>query len=90
MHSEHNESKKHHEDSEHSSMVTITLDGNPVQIPKDTYRISDLKVKLGIPADYEFELVEKDGEFQPLSDNAELEIKKPMIFISHVRCGASS
>lgn len=90
MHNEHNESKKQHEDGEHSSIVTIKLDGNSVQIPKGTYRISDLKAKLGVPADYEFELVEKDGEFQPLNDNAELEIKKPMIFISHVRCGASS
>lgn len=90
MHNKHNESQKHHEDGKHQSMVTITLDGNPVEIPKGTYRISDLKAKLGVPADYEFELVEKNGEFHPLNNNAELEIKKPMIFVSHVPCGASS
>ena len=89
MHNEHNEAKNKHEEHEHSTMITITLDGKEIPIQKGAYRISDLKAKLGIPADYEFDLVE-DGQFRPQDDNTILEIEKAVIFVSHVRCGASS
>lgn len=89
MQNEHNEAKNPHEGHEHSPDVTITIDGKEVQIKKGAYRISELKVRLGVPADYELDLVE-DGQFRPLDDNAMLEIEKPAIFVSHVRCGSSS
>lgn len=88
MSKKHDGAKEEHEKHEHST-VTITLDGNEVSIPKGEYLVSDLKARLGVPADYEFDLVD-DGEFRPLSDNTTLKIKEPAIFVSHVRCGASS
>jgi hypothetical protein len=90
MHSEHKEDDKKHGKHEHKNIITINLDGNDMQIRGGEYRISELKALLGVPADYEFDLVEKSGEFKPLDNNKIFEVEKGMKFVSHVVCGASS
>lgn len=75
--------------SPHHHMVDINLDGAMRQIEKDKYIVSSLKSKLGVPADYELDLV-VDGQFNPLADDAEIKIKGGEVLVSHVRRGGSS
>lgn len=89
MHQEQDEKKKKHHNHDHADTVRLTVDGREVEIPEGTYRVADLKALLGVPAEYEFEIIE-DGQFRPLDDNAELKIEDHLDFVSHVCCGASS
>ncbi len=72
-----------------SENIQLVVDGKDASVPKGVYSVSGLKALLGVPTDYEFELI-KDGEFHPLDDNHEIEVSKRDEFVSHVRCGASS
>lgn len=69
--------------------VKVVLNGDKVKIDSGTYVVSSLKVSLGIPSDYELEIIE-DGQFKPLPDNAEITICGHEEFVSHVKCGGSS
>ncbi len=69
--------------------VKVTLNGDKVKIDSDTYKISNLKVILGVPSDYELDIIE-DSQFKPLPDNDEITICGNEEFISHVKCGGSS
>jgi sulfur carrier protein ThiS len=89
MDHEQTEKTKKHQDHNHPNMVHLKVDGKEMEVPEGEYRVADLKALLGVPAEYEFEIVE-DGQFRPLDDNAELKIKEHADFVSHVRCGASS
>ena len=76
-------------DHEHGNLVKVTIDGQPREIPRGRYVVSELKVKLGVPADYELDIVDK-GEFKPLQDADHIEIHGGEVFVSHVRRGGSS
>jgi hypothetical protein len=70
-------------------LVDVKIDDNLVQIDADTYQVPQLKTLLGVPVDYELELV-KGGKFHPLSDGDTYKVHGHEEFISHVRCGGSS
>ncbi len=77
-------------DSEHGGgLVTISLDDDPREIKRGEYVVSALKYRLGVPADYELDIV-ANGLFDPLTDDAKIKIMGGDIFVSHVRRGASS
>ena len=73
----------------HPHEVAVTIDGSRKEIPAGEYLVSALKVKLGVPADYELDQV-IDGEFRELPDSSHVHIKGGETFISHVRRGGSS
>ena len=73
----------------HEKLVTVTIDGNPMQIERGTYQVAKLKEILGVPADYELDEV-KHGEFKPLDDNGHIHIEGHEVFVSHVRRGGAS
>ncbi len=70
-------------------MVDVSIDGDTRQIMADTYAVPTLKGLLGIPAEYELELV-KGGKFHPLTDTETYKVHGHEEFLSHVRCGGSS
>ena len=73
----------------HGILVQVSIDGRYEMLPPGRYLISDLKQRLGIPADYELDRV-VHGEFVPLQDTDHIEIHKKIIFVSHVRRGGAS
>lgn len=84
------EAKHKNDQSEHHPrLVTIKIDGRETQILAQEYRIPDLKGQLGVPLDYELELV-KGGHFDPLGDDQTYKVHGHEEFLSHVRCGGSS
>jgi hypothetical protein len=83
-----NNADGHHQPHQ-GHLVTITVDGTERHIHAGTYRVGHLKTLLGVPAEYELDRV-VHGEFQPLSDDAEIDIRAGLVFVSHVRCGGSS
>ncbi|WP_194724098.1 hypothetical protein [Noviherbaspirillum malthae] len=69
--------------------VEVKIDGDPREIAADTYNVAALKSLLGVPLDYELELV-KGGKFHPLADEDTYKVHGHEEFLSHVRCGGSS
>lgn len=74
---------------EDKHLVTFNLDGKDREIEKGKYRVSDLKSRFGIAADYELDQV-IEGKFEPLANDAEVKIHGGEVFVSHVRGGGSS
>lgn len=74
---------------QHGSPVQITLDSNEKTVADGVYHLGELKQLLGVPQDYELDLV-VNGEFKPLNDQRSLHVKGGEIFVSHVRQGGSS
>jgi len=70
-------------------VITVTLDSVPKQIRQGHYRVSELKTMLGVPAELELDQV-VDGEFKPLDDNNNINVKEHDVFVSHVRRGGAS
>ena len=86
------EPKEAHEKHGHphdKRQVTVKIDGNEVTIDAGHYLVTDLKTRLGVPSEYELEIVE-DGQFRPLGDQDRIKVEDHDEFVSHVRCGASS
>lgn len=79
--------KPPHED--HPRLVEVKIDGREVKIPAQRYAVPDLKSKLGVPLDYELDVV-KHKELHPLKDDETFKVVGREEFISHVRCGGSS
>jgi hypothetical protein len=73
----------------HPHIVQVTIDQRKVDLPPGEYIVSKLKLKLGVPAEYELEHI-KHGTFQPLADNSVFQLHHDQEFISHVRTGSSS
>lgn len=73
----------------HETLIQVSIDGRYEMLPKGRYLVSDLKQRLGIPADYELDRVD-DGEFIPLADTDYIEIHEKQLFVSHVRRGGAS
>jgi hypothetical protein len=85
------ENQKGHGGETHGqgNLVQISIDGRHEMLPKGRYLVSDLKQKLGVPADYELDRVEH-SEFIPLADTDYIEIHEKELFVSHVRRGGAS
>ena len=79
----------HHGEPHHGHLVTITVDGVERHIHAGEYRVSHLKTLIGVPTEYELDLV-VHGEFRALDDGAEIHVKAHEVFVSHVRRGGSS
>jgi len=75
-------SANHHE-------VTVRIDNRQVTLKTGEYLVSALKQILGVPIEYELELV-RCGQFHPLADTDHFKLHEPEEFISHVRTGSSS
>jgi len=73
----------------HLHKVNVTLNGEKKKINTGTYIVNDLKVLLGVPSDYELDIVDA-GQLTPLPDNDEITICGHEEFVSHVKCGGSS
>lgn len=73
----------------HDNEVMITLDGVPRQIQRGNYLVAELKRLLQIDPCHDLDEV-ICGEFRPLEDSGNAHIKGGEVFVSHVRCGASS
>ena len=69
--------------------VQVTIDGRQVDLVHGEYVVSELKLKLDVPAEYELEHI-KHGTFEPLADNSIFKLHHDEEFISHVRTGSSS
>jgi hypothetical protein len=74
---------------ERERLVTVTIDGQPKELRRGKYLVSDLKQVFGVPADYELDEV-KDGEFKPLDDTGHTVINGKEVFVSHVRRGGAA
>lgn len=70
-------------------LVVVKIDGHPREIVADSYQVQILKNLLGVPLDYELELI-KGGKFYPLVDGETYKVHGHEEFLSHVRCGGSS
>jgi hypothetical protein len=80
---------KEHGHPEHNNEATIFLDGVPRQIQRGNYVVAELKQLLQIdPCRDLDELI--CGELHPLEDSGKTNVKGGEVFVSHVRCGASS
>lgn len=70
-------------------LVPVKIDGRNIEIEATTYRVPDLKARLGVPLDYELDLIKGD-HFDPLADDQSYKIHGHEAFLSHVRTGSSS
>lgn len=73
----------------HHHDVMVKINGNQVTLAAGNYLVSTLKQILGVPAEYELDLVVQ-GVFHPLSDADHFKLHKPEEFVSHARTGSSS
>lgn len=78
-----------HPEHEHGPFVHVLVDDVQREIKRGQYEVSALKHELGVPPDYEFDLV-INGVFDPLADGAKIKIAGGEVFVSHVRRGGSS
>lgn len=70
-------------------VITVVIDSVPKQIRQGHYQVSQLKVLLGVAPELELDQV-VDGEFRPLDDNGQINVKEGDVFVSHVRRGGAS
>ncbi len=73
----------------HPRIVEVFIDDKPVKLAAQRYTVPELKTKLGVPLDYELELITKKG-FEPLKDGETFHVKGEEKFLSHIPCGGSS
>jgi hypothetical protein len=70
-------------------LATVTVDGQPKQVPKGEYVVSRFKQLVGVDSNRALDEV-VNGEFKPLDDSAHIKIHGGELFVSHVRTGSSS
>lgn len=75
--------------SDGGELVAVTIDNRRVELAAGNYTVTNLKIKLAVPVDYELDEI-IHGEFKELNDNSHTYIKGGENFISHVRRGGSS
>ena len=80
---------KGHDHPGHGNEVFITLDGALRQVQRGAYLVAELKQLLQIDLCRDLDEV-NCGELLPLEDSGKTHIKGGEVFVSHVRCGASS
>lgn len=69
--------------------VSISVDGDSMEVRRGSWEVSKLKEEIGVDADYELDIVE-DGTLTELEDDGRLVIKGGEVFVSHVRTGAAA
>lgn len=74
---------------EKGHVVIVTIDNTKKEIHRGDYIVSDLKVILGVPPQKELDII-KDGNLDPLADNAHIEIRGGEVFVSVIHTGGSS
>lgn len=74
----------------HGAIVTISVDGVSRDIPDGVYKVSDLKSRFEIPAEYILNEVTKDGTFRPLNDERSVHIQGGEKLVSQLPQGGSS
>jgi hypothetical protein len=76
-------------DALHLSIVTITVDGEPVQIHRGRQSVAEIKSLGHVPAAFDLDQV-VDGKLVPLPDDGFVVIKGEEVFLSHPKSGHSS
>lgn len=76
-------------DAPHHSIVTITVDGKPVQIHRGHQSVAEIKSLGHVPAAFDLDEV-VDGKLVPLPDDGHVIIKGEEVFLSHPKSGHSS
>jgi len=71
-------------------MVKVDLNGETVEILAGDYTTETLKQALGVTADLDLDVVDKNGSFRTLKPGEPIRVKAKMKFVSHVRQGGSS
>ena len=82
------EDKNKEEKGHGHDTVVVFINGDKKTIDAGSYVVSKLKEVLGVPADYELAI--KDKEIVPLKDDETITVKNGEKFVSHVRHGSSS
>ncbi len=70
--------------------VTVELNGEKVEILSGDYTTETLKEALGVPADWDIDIVDKLGSFRTLKPGEPIKVIAKLKFVSHVRQGGSS
>ena len=76
-------------DAPHHSIVTITVDGKPVQIHRGRHSVAEIKSLGHVPAAFDLDEV-VDGKLVPLPDDGYVVIQGEEVFLSHPKSGHSS
>jgi hypothetical protein len=76
-------------DALHHSIVTITVDGESVQIHRGRQSVAEIKSLGHVPAAFDLDQV-VDGKLVPLPDDGFIVIKGEEVFLSHPKSGHSS
>ena len=71
-------------------LVTVELNGEKVKILSGDYTTETLKVALGVAADWDLDIVDKQGSFRTLKPGEAIKVIAKLKFVSHVRQGGSS
>jgi hypothetical protein len=74
----------------HKEIVTITIDGDPYEIPRGDRTVDDILGKVGKTSDSYALLEEKDGPPLPLPSNQPVPIEGCETFHTQVQSGGSS
>ncbi len=69
--------------------VTITIDGNDIQVRRGQHNVSELKELGNVPADYVLEQL-IDGVLTALPDDGKVHIRGDEIFSSHPGSGGAA
>lgn len=81
--------KRDAQDHKPDKKVKVEIDNHPKQIEPGEYVVSDLKERLGVPADKDLDQV-IEGTLTTLVDTGKVTIRGGEVFFSHVRRGGSS
>lgn len=76
--------------SDEPRYVNVELNGDKVRILAGDYTTEMLKEALGVSADLDLDLVDKQGSFRTLQSGEPIRVIARMKFVSHVRQGGSS
>lgn len=71
-------------------LVKVELNGEKVKILSGDYTTETLKEALGVAADWDLDIVDKQGSFRTLQPGEPIRIVAKLKFVSHVRQGGSS
>jgi hypothetical protein len=76
--------------SDEPRYVNVDLNGDKVRILAGDYTTETLKDALGVSADLDLDVVDKQGSFRTLQPGEAIRVIARMKFVSHVRQGGSS
>lgn len=80
------ESNRH----QHGQIVQISFNGSTVSIPDGVYKVSELKQRFGVPAEYVLNEIDKHGSIKPLPNERSIHVQGGETFVSQPPQGGSS